>query len=260
MEPVRRESARRRHPSAWPRGLPSNHAGQGAHAHARGPRRATGRGRGASPARGACLRDRGPAGQGVPGGEGARPERHCERRARVAASPHHRQPRAGRSAQRGLGLRPPDRSCGARGIQAALGGASRSTRGARRARARRTAAPGARRARVRGGGAPGGDRPRSLRRRVRGRGFPGRGRAGAPASPGRGRTATSAASRSPRIGRSSSAGSRRRIRTWPTSAGRTGRGGRSRSPRPAATTSCSPGRRGRARPCSPGGSPASCRD
>ena len=94
---------------------------------ARRPRSAPGRGRGSPPAGRAGVRDRRARRPRLPGGEGARSQRHRLGRARVAAAPDHRQPRAGRPAQGGLGLRPADRA----------GACSR-----RRASSRRAASPG----------------------------------------------------------------------------------------------------------------------
>ena len=80
------------------------------HPRPRRSRRTHGRGRGAPPERCAGVRDRRAARQGVPGGEGARAQRHRARRARVAAPADHGQPRSRRPPQGGLGLRSADRA------------------------------------------------------------------------------------------------------------------------------------------------------
>ena len=79
--------------------------------------------------------------------------------------PRHRQPRAGRPAQGGLGLRPADRARRARRVAAAAARRARPARVGRRARARRAAAPRRRRPRGRRGRAADGARARRSARR-----------------------------------------------------------------------------------------------
>ena len=103
----------------------------------------------------AGVRDRRPRRPRLPGGEGARAQRHRVGGARVAGAADHGQPRAGGAAQGGLGLRPADRARGARGLAAAAAGA-RSAGTRRSASSRSTGGCGrsaacSRRPRARGG-------------------------------------------------------------------------------------------------------------
>ena len=171
----------------------------------------------------------------------------------------HGQPRAGRAAQGGLGLRSPDRARRARRVGSDPARRARAPRRPRRARARREGPPGRRRLRGRGGARSG--------PACRGSSAPPR-RRPKPPSPGSSRCPSGTWPRRSPISAASSCRSRSRpgtaslpqsVLTSPTSTARSGRAARSRSPRPGATTSCSAGRRAPARRCSRVGFPGSCR-
>ena len=130
----------------------------------------------------------------------------------MAAPADHRQPRARRAAQGGLGLRPSDRPGGARGVASDSAGQPGRARRGRRARARRPPAAGAGRHRRRRGGEA--RRPRAAplparvgRRRLR---SPGSSRCRSATSPRPAPTCRGASARAGRPRRS-----RRRNGSWP---------------------------------------------
>ena len=223
---------------------------------ARSPAR---RGRGASPARRPRVLDRRTPGQGLPGSEGEGPERHHERRARVAAPAAHRQPRAGGAEEGRVGFRPSDRARGACRLAPDPRRAARSARRPRGARAGRPRSPRARRARRRRGGAPGRSRPAHLSSRVRAGGCSRRDRADSGRAPRPGGRLPARHLRAPRRRPAGtgqrSGGSRPRRRAGPgarPSRARAGGGG------PAQPSARGPAR-ARGRRCSPAGSRASSR-
>ena len=154
------------------------------------------------------------------------------RRAASGRTADHGQPRAGRAAQGGLGVRPADRARRARGVGSDPARRARAARGARRARARRAGPSGRRRLRGRGGRAPAG-----LARLVcAAQSAPEAALAGIEPVPVRHLAEAVAYLRGElRAEPQPAAGtgrSRRRRPTSPTSVARSGRAARSRSPRP----------------------------
>ena len=185
--------------------------------------------------------DRRLAGQGLPGGQGARPERDTERRARVAAPADHGQSRSRGPAQGGSGFDLPIALAVLAASRQVPPEAPRRARRSWRARARRAGPARAGRARRRRGRAAGGRStgssvPPSRRRRL-----PWRASSRFPCVIWLRRSATSAArsTAARRAVRGATSGGPARPRVM--CAGRSARAGHSSSPQRVATISSSPG-------------------